>query len=909
MLLSTSPYHLISSVDGSRRLSAACTSQPLHASARQVIAITLAAILSLSTGGALAESDSRDSVNDPKSRPNGCLIAKSYETIGQRKTAMEKYRELLAKDPQNECGLSGVDRLRAAMVASLIANALALERVGGESAALQLLKDGITDQELELTSEQLERFRQARADLSFDRATRHQTSGDFESANTAYKKTIELAPKSKTATRAAELRRVTELATIHDSVAKGEYVKARQLWLHLLSGTTAAENTQDAAEVAKRMESGSFKVSAFVLPDNLRFLATGTSTFDQEVSRLWFTWSFWLILGLCIVIVLALTRSLAYRFRNPLLQIEDFDVKGMETKTSTSFSAMVRSRLDSLRKSAQPGERIQLITAPIEPVEIPTEVQSIVSNRLAWIGILPWLLSALFPRKTLRLSGFLHPPGRRGPGVTLQLADDQKLVATDTIWQRDFSGGRQVDKSENVATYYRLADYGSIWLMFQLGGQGFRCLGTPKWYAFALFRAAYHQNEIDNHPEAARKLYIEALRIDPNFHSAKYNFARLAGSSNKQQGVELLEEIKLSLKEGNGDTFEDPTLYSAFYTRSSWLYDLSALPENSHRSEELLANAESEAKELLANIEKVLAGDTRHLSSLFPSMTGANERVVEYLTRVQQVTEMMYAGLLAASGRLEEAVEKLAVKPDVQAEESAKELGSEEWHVTPPNLRYASTLVGRIQYNLACTCSIIADNIGNEKGKKAWLTVAMFHLQRAACLDALGDKVDQDLSLSALRNDSEFGDQYRSIVDEGKAALPAADRELPLAKAVHIGRRYAAALAEKGIESADQLVNQTRTACERYSLARDLDVDPLVVLQWAEFADLLYLTDFSIDQANLVFLSGCRSLDDVEAMEPRSLQAATKAMADIHGTVVGTIERYTQWVVEASALPRRISKT
>ncbi|MFV1985085.1 MAG: hypothetical protein ACC657_16170, partial [Thiohalomonadales bacterium] len=484
------------------------------------------------------------------------------------------------------------------------------------------------------------------------------------------------------------------------------------------------------------------KITINSIPKNLDFLLDSKRLFFKRINLFRNNWGTISLYILFLFFLIYLLLHFIRTIRQPFLFIEDFDDSGVDTKGMSAFAAMMRTRLFRLSETSQSGNKIEQINASIAKFNIPAEIQAAVPVKLSWVKIIPWLLSLIFKRDIVQLTGYLHKPGKRGPGVTLQLAKNKHIIKSETLWQEDFTGRQSVDKDEQIATYYRLSDYGTIWLLFNLPqlflSKKKKLLGTDRWYTYALFRAAYHA-EKDHNPDAAKLLYLEAISLDPKFYAAYVNLAVL---ENKDYSDIAIELVKFVVKELTNEKnikvsgMLDPTLYIAWKNLVVWTYEKD---DNSS-----LDIAKKDVDDLLAHMDKCF-----HIFNKIKKYTllesERNNDIKAYFKRIKPQIEAISIGLQIEQGYISEGIKQL------------KKLDKAE----------GDKFIYGVRYNLACTYTILATKCDNQEDlniQEKYLEIALEHLKHAFWLGDQIYKAKEDKSLKMLREHKSTKKKFQDII-------------------------------------------------------------------------------------------------------------------------------------------------
>jgi hypothetical protein len=309
-----------------------------------------------------------------------------------------------------------------------------------------------------------------------------------------------------------------------------------------------------------------------------------------------------------------------YARTQPSLGVAPFTGPGADTLAASLASALREhlKRLDEDRTST--GPRLA------ETADASFSLPDSITTAFPPAGIvtaLLGLLDRLAPRSLLKLTSTLRPVDPlKGAGVTLLLCmrrgEEQGQV---TIWEHDFHLDelREQDAGDDLAArYQRLMLPAAIWLAYQPGMRvretGWPA-GTDDWRSYARFavgEVAHRHGRID----VARRLYREALDLDPRNRAARLNLGWLLirppdRESDAEQEARLAEfgrHVGYVLDRVRSG---DPLWLRAQYLRTIADLYLDDLPSAARR-----------ADALLAAIEHRPAGGVDRLADLRASMRG-----------------------------------------------------------------------------------------------------------------------------------------------------------------------------------------------------------------------------------------------------------------------------------------------
>ncbi len=575
------------------------------------------------------------------------------------------------------------------------------------------------------------------------------------------------------------------------------------------------------------------------------------------------------VLEIAVVAILALVvvALIGRRARKPALAIEEFKSDGLaqeDIHLGKDFSSMVRSQLNRLATGSTSG-RIHQVTGPIQDVKLPAEVEAVIPTSptswlspASWAKAIPALVNWLAPPAVLTLSGRLHRVGTRGVGVTAQLAEGERVLASYSFWRKTFDDASQPAQENGVDAYCHLAQFAAVWLLFELHDKlesGIELLGTDNWRSYAYFQSGLLAEE-SARESAARRLYVKALRLDPKLRGARVNLGDLLiRTGDLGASIEQLEQAKReSLEAAGGD--RDPTLYSALYNLAAVKYEVKGIDK-----------AKEEIDELLAKIDRTL------------ETVGDQEPALgRHLGAIRPVAQAMSAGLKAELGepKARNLIEGLA--------------------------KDASSVYPRFHYNLACAYSTLAKCQPPAGGSPdPDLAGSLASLERCLRLfPAAASQARHDRSLEYVRGQKarEFEEllgKYQPSVGAPAAPPPSALAEVGL-----IGAQHAKSLAAEKIESREALLLAAIDPASRTTLAARVNVTEQLVTRWAHAMDLLRVVGLEPGHLDLLTTAGVRQLTELSACVPAKLKALLGDLARAAGGVPAPdLATVSGWVSDA----------
>lgn len=653
-------------------------------------------------------------------------------------------------------------------------------------------------------------------------------------------------------------------------------LKQAEKWNDTISHARVLSSFGLHNEALKTLQDQLLLDDKMVVPEDLQYLSGGKLPFWRSIRR---DLEFWarpiLEIAMTIILLIVLFHLLRRRFSKRTLSIEEFDKGGLDGDfMGKDFSSFFRSQLNRIASGSNGGE-ISLVTGPIQTIDIPAEVEAIVPDLnqswmspITWVKAIPALFNWLFPPRTVSLTGHLHAPGSRGVGTTAQLVGKNRILASYTFWQKDFDAASD-PAIDNVAEgLNQLAEYAAIWLLFEMATlfeSGLTLLGTANWQSYAYFRAGFRA-ENQGREEAAKILYIRALRLDPRLHGARVNLA--VWYLRKEMPKVALEQLTRAkadcVKAKDGD--QDPTLYSAIYNIGALSYD-----------EGDIEGAKKQTADLLNQIEETLKKieDKKEKDYKDPALK-------HHLVSIRPVANTMLGGLLVELGEkggrkyIEDETEKSSVYP-------------------------------RLQYNLACGYSVLAKNEPQDTPdgvarRESDLEKSLLHLERSFQINAnIVNQVKNDRSLKYVSEAK--ATEFQALLDAYGSPSPMvvnSPPELLLAKLENISDENALKLQGENIQTTDELLQSTLNPQARKALAAKLNVTEQLVTRWAHDMDLLRIVGLGSPHLKLLALARVHSLTELKASNPDVLKALLDDLSAEQGEIeIPDISMVNAWINDA----------
>jgi predicted flap endonuclease-1-like 5' DNA nuclease len=131
----------------------------------------------------------------------------------------------------------------------------------------------------------------------------------------------------------------------------------------------------------------------------------------------------------------------------------------------------------------------------------------------------------------------------------------------------------------------------------------------------------------------------------------------------------------------------------------------------------------------------------------------------------------------------------------------------------------------------------------------------------------------------------------------------------PLAQIDGIGPAMRDKLRAVGIRTAAKLLEEAKTAKGRLALAEKTEIDPKVLLRWANLIDRMRVKGVGQDYAELLEVAGVVTVNQLKYRSPAKL---AKAMKEANRQrklvdVLPSVPMIGRWIENAKKLPLKIS--
>lgn len=563
------------------------------------------------------------------------------------------------------------------------------------------------------------------------------------------------------------------------------------------------------------------------------------------------------------LLALTLFRWLLRRIVKPTLEIKELNASALDKTIGADLAVLVADQLQRFGRSTS-EDRLDQVTGEISAEALPEEVATGLPIATGWLAAFPSLLKWLWPARSIVVTGSLHADSGHGPGATLLVESDNRLVATETFWLQDLE---PAGAAAGAGDHYRLSHWMACWLLFHVPRKGFRqkpprIVGTTDWKSYSWFRKGLSA-EAARDSEGAMRCFRAAMDQDPSITGAKVNLGRwLARSQDRADQLvakQLFERAKRQTRDG------DAVHYAASYSLAVAHYHLGDV-----------AAALDEARELIQLIE------------------GSRPWTGRELRRYRQQIEPGARGLVAGL--------QLVAGTDAEKADAIEHL---ETYLTLSNVSAAAELSPRARYNIACALSLWAEagdcdeattkrisDVGNELLVSAlrsdWTLLAGF---RAG---------DHTLAFLVKSHQAEI----ETLLAELTESPSTGDETPPLQRIGSIGR-HAVVLESLSIETGDALLRRLLTDRSRKRLAREAGVTLATVESWARQLDLIELTDLELEDLTLLDSIGLTTREELRSVaDPQKLvDRLTDAAVTQDGAAPPDAGRVAVWLLEAQEPP------
>lgn len=575
------------------------------------------------------------------------------------------------------------------------------------------------------------------------------------------------------------------------------------------------------------------------------------------------------------------------------LNVEKFDVRGFEDDlTGEALVDTFLHRYQTLTE-ANVDNNVDVIVAPSEPAQVATNINKVLKAHSSGsvAGALAELVGSVLQTIRLRtvytLSGEFHNVEGRGVGATVRLIRNSRVIASETLWIRDFQYGPQDEHFNDISQAYRLTDYLATWLQFTASsaesGKPIRILQTTSWRGYALFLASQYAAHHGRSDEA-QILAEKALILDPDFHSVRANLARfIINRTNNGSLPTLSDEDKRKQRKVAAEHFETirnackqeylkrslqrhPPVYSdtVYYTATYGLAFLAA--GETTQTIKHIRQFEDEFETALARSEH---------SGLIPLNAGQQEKIRSIYSSFKAIEAIA----LAEQGNPSQRDEAFAI-----VEEQRVRSGTSPMHA----------------YNLACAYSLLSAHRASDK--QAYEDKALALLRAALLREPnLIESVAKDKDLKSLRDSR--SQEIKEIVAISTIASGRAESPKPptseLERFSRIGKQFAQKLIAQDIETPAAFLEAGRTQATRLPLVSALGITQSGLVEMLQQVELTRIMSLDHQQANALLAVGVGSLEALARSHPRSLTAELDQLpSEVRGSPIA-MKTTQQWINDA----------
>ncbi len=563
-------------------------------------------------------------------------------------------------------------------------------------------------------------------------------------------------------------------------------------------------------------------------------------------------------------------------------------------------------------------------------------IAKVLLSLLNWILQQTWFLAP----NTLALSGEMHKSPTHGAGLTLALKGKNRVIAEDTLWQKDYEPGYAPpddDNKKNPDAFYHLTTIAAIWVFFQLLKQqdrneqteSFTLLGTNNWHSYAYFRMGQHWLQ-DGETGKAKQMYKKALQRDEKNRFALFSLAVIYTRDEKYKDAFALLKAAKQIVDKDDDSRGKNTELKWFkklrgraenkkslqgdVTWYKITYQLAATTLYPKSSDEGAGSkgASKLAKELCDARKYTLCAIEKAINV---NVTDSTEREVRlwwkrfkyrWSKRPINIGSQELEQLACFLRDLELVANVLKAIAEFVDD---NKVDNSDWK----QMSY------RAQYNLACYYS----RQGQGKKQQGNTKQAAEHYQKSLdCLEkslrfdsALTKWAAKDPGLAGVREEGELAaggklpndkeKSFKELFNERVAKHTYPPTPVPksaLSALSDVGEHYAAALKRYEIVKVEELIAEAKDPKSQQELAQKLGVAESLVRRWALLADLMNQVVLNAEEVNLLYEAGMESIKELSTRNPehlwRLLAQINRARKLVEGRRLYEHKVYT-WVEKA----------
>ncbi|MGH9042820.1 MAG: DUF4332 domain-containing protein [Acidimicrobiia bacterium] len=123
-----------------------------------------------------------------------------------------------------------------------------------------------------------------------------------------------------------------------------------------------------------------------------------------------------------------------------------------------------------------------------------------------------------------------------------------------------------------------------------------------------------------------------------------------------------------------------------------------------------------------------------------------------------------------------------------------------------------------------------------------------------------------------------------------------------------IGEKYAQALKDAGIDTAEELLKEGGTAAGRDAIAEKSGLSEKLILEWVNHTDLMRIKGVGSEYADLLEAAGVDTVPELAQRNAENLAAKLTEINEAKNLVnrTPTPGMVEDWVAEAKSLPRAV---
>jgi tetratricopeptide (TPR) repeat protein len=244
----------------------------------------------------------------------------------------------------------------------------------------------------------------------------------------------------------------------------------------------------------------------------------------------------------------------------PTFEVKEPDAKWMDHGQGSQFASLVRAAV-----LPGPSGSLQLVTGHAEIGEVLKPLEEISTSKAPFA--IASLVAALWPRRDFAIEGALLPSVDRGQGVSLELTQGKRSVASATLWQDEFEALLNVGDSEK-GQFQELVAPAAAWAEYALAADLGKTAGlmTSDQTSWIYFKAGFARQRRLDFPGGAG-LYMKALEHDGRNGGALANLGLMRWRERDLDEAEaMLEEALARFGDDSGtEPSHNPDWYRVTY--------------------------------------------------------------------------------------------------------------------------------------------------------------------------------------------------------------------------------------------------------------------------------------------------------------------------------------------------------